>query len=89
MNFLVLLLFIGSLLRVNGLSGNVGPRIWSGGLSPDRTKAGKPSDADSGMKGRIVGGEQAGMKDAPWQVGSFFDGRCAPRQGWSGIRQPV
>ena len=71
MNFLVLLLFIGSLLRVNGFSGNVGPKIWSAGLSPDQAKAGKPSDADSGMKGRIVGGEQAGMKDAPWQVGSF------------------
>jgi len=68
MNFLVLLLYIGSLLRVNGFSGNVGPKIWSAGLSPDQAKAGKPSDADSGMKGRIVGGEQAGMKDAPWQV---------------------
>ena len=71
MKFLILLLFIGSLLE-NGLSGKVGPKIWSDGLSQDLTKAGKTFDkwldADSGMEGRIVGGEQAGMKDAPWQV---------------------
>jgi len=67
MKFQVLLLFIGSLLRVDGLSGNVGPKIWSGGVSQDPTKGGKNSDKWSG-EGRIVGGEQAGMKDAPWQV---------------------
>ena len=67
MNFLVVLLFTATLLRVDGLTDNVGPKIWS-----DLMKAGKNSDrfaaADPGVEGRIVGGEQAGMKDAPWQV---------------------
>ena len=76
MKFQVLLLFIGSLLRVDGLRGNVGPKIWSGGVSQDPTKGGENSDKWSG-EGRIVGGEQAGMKDAPWQVGH-------PTQGWLG-----
>ena len=70
MKFLILLLFIGSWLE-NGLSDNAGPKIWSDGLSQDLTKGktfDKWLDADSGMEGRIVGGEQAGMKDAPWQV---------------------
>ena len=64
MNFLALLLLIGSLLD-NGLSANVGPKS----LSQDPAKAGeKWLVAGSGDEGRIVGGEQAGMKDAPWQV---------------------
>ena len=71
MKFLILLFFIGSWIE-NGLSENARPKIWSDGLSQDLTKAGKTFDkwldADSGMEGKIVGGEQAGMKDAPWQV---------------------
>ena len=64
MNCLALLLFIASLLD-NRLSANFGPNS----LSQDPTKAGKKwLDADPGQEGRIVGGEQAGMKDAPWQV---------------------
>jgi len=64
MNFLALLLFIGSLLET-GSSANFGPKS----LSQDPTKVGeKWLNAGSDEEGRIVGGEQAGMKDAPWQV---------------------
>ena len=67
MKFLSSLLFVGTLLA-NRLGDNVGPKIWS----EDLTKAHQRLDANSGMEGRIVGGEQAGMKDAPWQVITFI-----------------
>ena len=67
MKFLTSLMFVGGLLVLaNGLSDNVET------LTKAHLRSDKWSDADPKMEGRIVGGEQAGMKDAPWQVMLFI-----------------
>merc|ERR1711963_1248288 len=62
MKFFVSLLFLG--LLDNGYSENIGQNMGS----EDQTKSISDSVKQQVAGGRIVGGEQAGMKDAPWQV---------------------
>jgi len=62
MKFFVLLLFLG--LLDNGYSENISQNMGS----EDQTKSMSDSVKQQVAGGRIVGGEQAGMKDAPWQV---------------------
>ena len=62
MKFFALLLFLG--LLDNGYSENISQSV---GLE-DQTKSMSDSVKQQVSGGRIVGGEQAGMKDAPWQV---------------------
>ena len=62
MKIFVLFLFFG--LLHNGYSENISQKDQTKSMSDSV----KQQVADSRPSGRIVGGEQAGMKDAPWQV---------------------
>ena len=62
MKIFVLFLFFG--LLDNGYSENISQKDQTKSMSDSV----KQQVADSRPSGRIVGGEQAGMKDAPWQV---------------------
>ena len=62
MKFFALLLFLG--LLDNGYSENISQNMGS----EDQTRSMSDSVKQQVAGGRIVGGEQAGMKDAPWQV---------------------
>ena len=66
MKFFVLLLFLG--LLDNGYSENIRENVGSEDQTKSMSDSVKQQVADSRPSGRIVGGEQAGMKDAPWQV---------------------
>ena len=66
MKFFVLLLFLG--LLDNGYSENISQNVVSEDQTKSLSDSVKQQVAGSHPGGRIVGGEQAGMKDAPWQV---------------------
>ena len=66
MKFFVLLLFLG--LLDNGYSENISQSVGLEDQTKSMSDSVKQQVAGSRLGGRIVGGEQAGMKDAPWQV---------------------
>ena len=66
MKFFVLLLFLG--LLDNGYSENISLNVGSEDQTKSKSDSVKQQVAGSRPGGRIVGGEQAWMKDAPWQV---------------------
>ena len=66
MKFFALLLFLG--LLDNGYSENISQNVGSEDQTKSISDSVKQQVAGSRLGGRIVGGEQAGMKDAPWQV---------------------
>ena len=66
MKFFVLLLFLG--LLDNGCSESISENLGSEDQTKSMSDSVKQQVAGSRLGGRIVGGEQAGMKDAPWQV---------------------
>ena len=66
MKFFVPLLFLG--LLDNGYSENISQNVGSEDQTKSMSDSVKQQVAGSRLGGRIVGGEQAGMKDAPWQV---------------------
>ena len=66
MKIFVLLLFLG--LLDNGYSENISQSVGLEDQTKSMSASVKQQVASSRLGGRIVGGEQAGIKDAPWQV---------------------
>ena len=66
MKFFVLLLFLG--LLDNGYSENISQSVGLEDQTKSMSDSVKQQVAGSRPGGRIIGGEEAGMKDAPWQV---------------------